>query len=69
MVRVGRATITHQGHLEPLLVGIAVRQSLTPTARAQTALVGRAGVTAPTWRAALVGSPPGPGHLSVRAAG
>lgn len=50
------------GRLQPLLVGVAVRQSLTPTARAQAALTGRAGGPAPTWRAALAGLPSGPHH-------
>jgi hypothetical protein len=60
MVRLGGTMTVHTGRLQPLLVGVAVRQSLTPTARAQAALAGGAGGTAPTWRAALAGLPPGP---------
>ncbi len=55
MVRLGGTMTVHTGRLQPLLVGVAVRQSLTPTARAQVALTGGAGGTTPTWRAALGG--------------
>ncbi len=62
MVRLGGAMTAHPSRLEPLLVGVAVRQSLSPTARVQVALAGGAGSTAPTWRSAMVGAgtPPHP---------
>lgn len=62
MVRLGGTMTAHTGRLQPLLVGVAVRQSLTPTARAQAALTGCAGGTAAMWRAALAGQSSGPHH-------
>lgn len=57
MVRLGGIMTVHTGRLQALMVGVAVRQSLTPTARSQAALAGRTDDAAPTWRAALAGLP------------
>jgi hypothetical protein len=47
---------THHGRLQPLLVGVAMRQALSPTGRAQTAMDSRGAGVPPTWASALLGS-------------
>jgi hypothetical protein len=55
MVRINGAMTICSGGAQPLLVGVAMRQALSPTGRAHAALTGLPGGTAPTWAAALAG--------------
>lgn len=60
MVRINGAMIISSGGIQPLLVGVAMRQALSPTGQAQAAMALRGIRSHPTWRAALSGSPADP---------